>query len=270
MTPKRLLLVAGSLGVVVIAALVWWVTRPAPAEVDISAALEAATASPTGPAVTSGSSAATSSTDANPTAGPSTSADSTAPTSQGAALEAQVWTVSTTAVPYDFAGPTGTFVGFRIDEELASVGAATAVARTPEVTGTVTLADTTISQASFSANMIALESDRPRRDGAIQGALHTDVNPMATFELTSPIELDGVPPIGEAISAQATGDLTINGVTQAVTMPLQAALVAQDELVVTSSFDVSLSDHEIEPPSAPAVVSVSGTATVELQLYLVP
>lgn len=267
MTSKRLLLVAGSLGVVVVAALVWWVTRPAPAEVDISAALEAATASPTGPAVTSGSSAATS-TDANPTAGPSTSADSTAPTSQGAALEAQVWTVSTTAVPYDFAGPTGTFVGFRIDEELSSVGSTTAVARTPGVAGELALDDTTVTTATFTADLTQLTSDRGQRNGAIQRALNTSAEPEATFELAEPVDIGEVPPVGEAVEAEVAGELTVNGTTVTDTFPLQAGRTAEDQLVVTGSFDVELADFGVQAPSAPVVVSVSDTATVEFQLYL--
>ncbi len=45
MNSKRLMLVAAGCGVVLVVALAWWFIRPAPAEVDIASALEAATAS---------------------------------------------------------------------------------------------------------------------------------------------------------------------------------------------------------------------------------
>ena len=256
-TSRRTMLIAGGLAVILVAAVAWWFSGPAPAEVDITDALEGA------PTAT-----ATASATAGETGTPSTSA--AASTAEATDVPGQAWTVSTDVVEYDFDAPAGTFVGFRIDEELTSVGATTAVARSPEVTGSLVLHDAVISEAEFTADLTALVSDRQRRNGAIQRALATTTYPDATFVLTDPIMLDAVPPIGEPIEAQATGELTVHGVTNDVTIPLQAALVDESQLVVTSSFDVTLADYEVTAPSAPAVVSVSNMATVELQLYFVP
>lgn len=41
-------------------------------------------------------------------------------------------------------------------------------------------------------------------------------------------------------------------------------------MVVTGSVDVALSDFDVTAPTAPIVLSVADTATVELQLYLSP
>ena len=50
-------------------------------------------------------------------------------------------------------------------------------------------------------------------------------------------------------------------------VPLEAVWT-DDVVVLTGSFDIALSDFDVEAPSAPIVVSVSDTATVELQLFL--
>jgi hypothetical protein len=52
------------------------------------------------------------------------------------------WTVDSSIG--SFADFTSAFAGFRVQEELVGIGAKTAVGRTPDVTGTVTLDGTTI------------------------------------------------------------------------------------------------------------------------------
>ena len=56
-------------------------------------------------------------------------------------------------------------------------------------------------------------------------------------------------------TVEATGDLTIHGVTTPVTLPLEAQLV-DDTIVVVGSLDIALSTYGVEAPSAPIVVSV--------------
>lgn len=76
-----------------------------------------------------------------------------------------------------------------------------------------------------------------------------------------------MPAEGEAIDIDATGALTVNGVTQGVTVPLQAVLT-DGVIVVTGSVDVALADFDVTKPTSPAVVSLADVATIELQLYL--
>ena len=52
---------------------------------------------------------------------------------------AGTWVVDTSTGEFDFESATGTFVGFRIQEELAGIGSTTAVGRTGEVTGSITI-----------------------------------------------------------------------------------------------------------------------------------
>ena len=129
------------------------------------------------------------------------------------------WVVDTSVGEFSITDSTGTFVGVRVDEELANVGATTAVIRTPEVDGT--------------------------------------------------IELDALPTADDPVNATATGELTINGVTNTVDVPLQIAMT-DGVAVVTGTFDVTLADYGVQAPSAPIVLSVADTGAVELQLFLTP
>ena len=235
---RRVLVAGGVLLVAVVAAVAWYLLRPAPAAVDIDAAVDSVQgdgAPPQGGAT-------------------ATSADGT-------------WRVDTSVGEFSVTQTTGTFVGFRIAEELSSIGSTEAIGRTPAVSGTVTIDGRTLTDASVVADLTAIESDERRRDGRIQDALETDLFPEATFELTEPVDLGTTPVRDSTIAVQATGDLTIHGVSREVTVPLEAVWT-DDLVVVTGSLDVVLADHEVTPPSAPMVVSVDGTATVELQLYL--
>lgn len=76
-----------------------------------------------------------------------------------------------------------------------------------------------------------------------------------------------MPTDGATTAATAAGELTVAGTTQPVEVPLEFS-VTDGVAVVTGSLDILLSDYGIEAPSAPIVVSVADTATVELQLFL--
>ena len=123
------------------------------------------------------------------------------------------WTVDPSIGSFsDFSG---SFVGYRVEEELANIGAATAVGRTPDVTGSVTFDGTTVTAVEMTADLTTLQSDNDRRDGQLRSqALETNTFPTATFTLTEPIQLDAVPADGEVVSATATGDLTLHGQTR--------------------------------------------------------
>ncbi len=167
-----------------------------------------------------------------------------------------------------FSDFSGSFVGYRVKEQLASIGAATAVGRTPDVTGTVTVNGTTITAADFSADLTSLQSDDPRRDGQLhQQALETDQFPTATFKLTQPIDLGKAPASGETVSATATGDLTLHGVTKSVQVPLQAR-VADGVVTIVGSLPIQFADFGINPPQSMMVLSVEDNGTLELQLQL--
>jgi len=185
----------------------------------------------------------------------SSPASSRAPGASGAI--AGTWTIDASA---------GSFVGYRVQETLASIGAATAVGRTTGVAGSLVLDGATITSVQITADLTGLQSDESRRDGQLRRqALETDRFPTATFTLTSPIDLGSVPGDGQSVSATATGDLTLHGVTRSVQIEVQAAR-SGDAVTVSGSIEIQFVDFDMTPPSSFVVLSVADHGTMELQL----
>lgn len=225
------------LGVLLLAAIgavVWYVTRDAVAEVDIG------------------------------TAGGATTTPETADVASVEDLAGE-WTVTNTDGG-DLED--GTFVGYRVDEELASVGAATAVGRTAAVEGTMTVEpDGTVSDATINADLAQLQSDEGFRDRAIQTqGLETAEFPDAGFSLDEAISIPEEALTAETVTIPATGTLTLHGVDQQVTVDLEARL-AGDQIVAGGSIPITMSDYDITPPSARRVISIAEDGIAELQLF---
>ncbi len=219
---------------------------------------------PEAPAAVGLSSASPTATAATETNEPSSApAASESSSTTGSGLDG-TWNVDPSVGSFsDFSG---SFVGYRVDEELATVGAATAVGRTPDVTGSLTLDGTQISAAEMSADLTTLQSDESRRDGQLKRqALETDQFPTATFSLTQPIDLGSGPVDGQVMKATATGDLTIHGVTKSVEIPVEA-LLSNDVVTVTGSIDILFADYSIDRPTSFAVLSIADHGTMEFQL----
>ncbi len=190
----------------------------------------------------------------------------------GAADEADVADAAETAVVIDSIDGTWTvaenpetFVGYRINEVFTGGRDFEAVGRTAGVTGTFVGSGTVVESVEISADLTGLESDSTSRDGQVRRVLGTSENPTGTFVLTSPIDLGSIPAEGETVRVDATGDLTVNGVTQSVTFPLDAA-IQSGLIVVVGQIEILLSQFDVETPSAPIVASVEDNARVEVSL----
>jgi polyisoprenoid-binding protein YceI len=156
------------------------------------------------------------------------------------------------------------FAGYRVKEVLFGQDTE-AVGRTRDVTGRLTAAGTTISTAEITVDMTSVASDERRRDGQFSGRIMaTDRFPTARFALTTPIELGTLPAEGATIHAEATGDLTLRGVTRSLTIPLTAKRQG-DTLVVQGLGDVSFDDFSI-PDATFGPATVGRTGQVELLL----
>lgn len=175
------------------------------------------------------------------------------------------WTVNASIGSFtDF---TSSFAGFRVQEQLAGIGAKTAVGRTPKVTGTMTIDGTTIPKATFEVDMTTLTSDDSRRDGQIRTqAIETSKFPKATFTLSQPISLGSIPADGQQITVNAVGDLTLHGVTKQVTFPLEAQRTG-DVIAVVGQLEIPFSDYSISKPTSVAVLSVDDKGIMEVQLF---
>lgn len=227
--------------VVVVGAAVglWWFLRDdAPEEVSLEAATESVTST---------------------TAGGATSTTTGTPGVDGR------WSVDAESGTFDYESATGSFVGFRIDEELVGIGGIQAVGRTGEVVGELVIEDGELTVATFAADMASITTNDRRRDDKVAEALEVGSFPEASFVLSAPIPLGAGAATGEAQQATASGEFTLHGVTRSVDVPIEAQLV-DGTVVVVGSFEVALADYDLEVPSAPIVVSASDTATIEFQL----
>ena len=196
-------------------------------------------------------------------------ADTTSEPSGGDVEFAGTWTVDNSSGDLEGDEPTSTFAGYRIQEEFAGIGASTAVGRTRDVEGTMTIDGNTISDVNITVDLTTLRSDKEMRDNALRDrGLQTGTYPEATFALSEPIEIGSEPDEGEVIEVEATGDFTLHGVTKEVTIPLEAKWTG-GRITVVSSFDVDLDDYEIERPTTARVVSIADKGTVEMQLHLI-
>jgi polyisoprenoid-binding protein YceI len=174
------------------------------------------------------------------------------------------WQVDTTIGAFtDF---TSSFVGYRVQEQLAGFGANMAVGRTPDVTGSMTLHGATVTAATITANVTTLRSDDSRRDGRLRDqGLETGRFPTASFALTKPIDLGSLPADGATVSVTATGDLTLHGQTRNVQIALQAKR-SGEVIAVTGSLEIAFADYGISPPTSFLVLSIQDHGTLELQL----
>ncbi|MCY3636141.1 MAG: YceI family protein [bacterium] len=259
----------------------WWLKDDAPARVDLGTAVStleddgaeatvtpsaAPTAKPTPPEVV-----------AEPTTEPDPTATATAaPTvveaeaqpTEGADAEGVdgQWIIDTSVAEFNYDESAGTFVGFRVEEELASIGSTTAVGRTPLVSGSITIDGKTVTSVMVEADMTGVITDDSRRDRAIQSALSTRNFPTAIFTLSEPIYLGEDPGSGDPITTTASGELTVKDITRTVEIALEAQLV-DDTVVVVGSTEVVFADYDVSVPQVPIVLSAEDHGTVELQLF---
>jgi polyisoprenoid-binding protein YceI len=177
------------------------------------------------------------------------------------------WNVDTSIG--SFSDASGTFVGYRVQEQLASIGANTAVGRTPQVTGLMTLQGTEVTTATITADLTALQSNDNRRDGQLshQG-IETSSFPTATFTLTSPIDLGSIPADGTQVKVTVRGQLTLHGVTKDVEIPMTAQ-ISGDVIEVAGSLPIAFSDYGIQAPTSFAVLSVDDHGTMEFQVFFI-
>ncbi len=213
----------------------------APAKVSTDAALDAL-ASRT-PATSDGTPAATSTAGQSPSGAPTGIAGN--------------WTIDAAL---------GSFVGYRVQEELAGIGGTTAVGRTSGVTGSVAIADGKASAATITADMTKLKSQESLRDGQLRNqGIEYSKFPTATFALsTTDIPSDLVD--GKTVSLTLKGSLTLHGVTKEIEMPVEVTL-KDGVLVVVGETQIQFEDYAIKKPTAAKVVGMEDHGAMEVQLF---
>jgi polyisoprenoid-binding protein YceI len=152
----------------------------------------------------------------------------------------------------------GSQAGYRVDEVLFGQNV-TAVGRTTEVDGSLTLSGTRVEAAAISIDLASVASDESRRDNQFRGRIMNVAEyPTATFRLTRAIDLGTLPADGATVTVPATGELTVRGVTKPVTVDLTAKRTG-GTISVQGAIPVAFDDYGIPSPSfGPASVEDHG------------
>ena len=177
-----------------------------------------------------------------------------------------VWYVDTDSGSFSFEEASGSFVGFRIKEELVKIGEITAVGRTDSVEGELSIRNGQLVSVSISADLSTIVTNDSRRDNAARNALNVRENPIASFILDEPVDLPSTD--GSRISVQAEGQLTVNGISKTTVFELEAQIVERT-IVVVGRTEIVFSDYDVAVPSASIVVSVEDQGVAEFQLLFV-
>ncbi len=156
-------------------------------------------------------------------------------------------------------------VGYRVDEVLFGQSH-TATGRTSSITGSIDVKGATVASGSFTVDMTTVTSDESRRDAQFNGRImETGIYPTAKFTLTKPIDFGSYPAQGVRRKSQATGNLTLHGVTKPVTFQVTTQR-AGSEFQVAGSIPITFSDWNISNPSFAPVVTTQDHGILEFAL----
>lgn len=155
-------------------------------------------------------------------------------------------------------------LGYRVKEVLGGLDTE-AVGRTDQVTGELVIEASRLMAATFSVNVGTITSDSSKRDNQFTGnIMDVSTYPTADFVLTTPIDFGSIPLPGLQLTATATGDLTLHGVTRSVTFEVTTEY-ASNVIGVLGSIDITFADYGIANPSN-AFVSTGDTGLLEFVL----
>ena len=185
----------------------------------------------------------------------------TAGSSSGSTTPTSDSTAGSTTTAATSSGVDGTWniaaeseVGYRVKESINGFDT-TANGRTNAITGQFTIEGTKATTGDWTVDMTTFKSDESRRDNQFNTRVMTvDQFPTSTFTLTQPIDFGAIPGEGETITATATGDLTLRGVTKSVTFDLQATF-KNGRIGVLGQIPVVFADYGIPNPSFATVTT---------------
>jgi polyisoprenoid-binding protein YceI len=158
------------------------------------------------------------------------------------------------------------FVGYRVQEELAGIGSTVAVGRSNGIQGNLNFDGDKITGVQITADLTQLKSDKSQRDGQLRRqSIETDKFPSATFALSTPIDIKDVPAAGSKITQDVKGKLTLHGVTKDVSLSVQG-VIDNNQVIVVGSTTIMFADYNIQKPQAQSVLGVEDKGVMEFQL----
>ena len=153
-------------------------------------------------------------------------------------------------------------VGYRAKEVLFGQKAEGS-GQTNAVTGSMTIAGTSVSAVNLTADLTKLKSDESRRDAQVQGRiLQTAEFPNATLKLAKPINFGKVPAEGVAITQKGSVELTLKGVTKTVDVSVSARVKA-GKVELAGSIPLTWADWGIDDPSFVGQITVEPNGLME-------
>jgi polyisoprenoid-binding protein YceI len=186
---------------------------------------------------------------------------------EAVAIESTADTQVTATAPRFEIQPAESEARFVIDEVLQGAPK-TVVGTTDQVAGQIAFdpADADAAQVgAILVNARTLATDSTQRDRAIQNwVLQTETYEYVSF---TPTQLAGLPEtmqVGEAVTFQIVGDLTIRDVTRQATFEATVTPIASDQLEGTATTTIRYADWGISIPQVPMVASVSDQLGLQL------
>jgi len=191
---------------------------------------------------------------------PESSGSTTSSTSKGSAS-------TTSSLDGTWNVGTGSMAGYRVQEVLVGQNA-TAVGRTSKIWGSLSIAGSTVTKATFTVDMASVVSDQSERNAHFDGSI-MDVSqyPTASLALTTPIDLGTIPSDGAVAHYNAVGNLDMHGVTKSVSFPVTAER-SGSAIDVLADIPITFSKWNIANPSIGGFVTTANMGTLEVLLHL--
>ena len=160
----------------------------------------------------------------------------------------------------------GSEATFTVNEKLARLELPNdAVMRTGDLSGNVYLDGQT---SVIEINLHSLTSDQSRRDGYVRDRMFPN-DPVATFTVPDLGSLPEPIAVGEPITRQVEGQLSIRGITKPITFEVEARL-DPEALFILGRTSFTWDELEIPPPNIPSRIQVKDEVRVEVLLSAVP
>jgi polyisoprenoid-binding protein YceI len=161
----------------------------------------------------------------------------------------------------------GSVVGYRVQEVLIGQHT-TAVGRSSTVSGSITISGTDVTAGAFTVNMASVVSDQSERNASFDGRIMDVAQyPTATLKLTAPIDLGTIPAVGATGTYDASGDLTMHGVTKPVIFTVSAERTSAG-IDALADIPIEFSNWDIQNPSVGGLVTTADDGTLEALLHL--
>jgi polyisoprenoid-binding protein YceI len=144
----------------------------------------------------------------------------------------------------------------------------TAVGRTSKIWGSLTIAGSTVTKATFAVDMASVVSDQSQRNAHFGGPI-MDVSqyPTATLTLTSLIALGAIPANGVVQHYSATGTLDMHGTTRTVSFTVSAERNGRQVDALTD-ITIPFWEWNISNPSIGGFATTGNGGTFEVLLHL--